>query len=178
MVLNSQARQFFLIVGLPLAFCLAAHAGQPSTDRDDSVPGPTSVTLLMRWERGDSHYGPNVIRLRRPCQNSDDMTCSCRVRFATRSSEFADYIASFGKGEVPVIYQVTYGSDGQAVAVRFLSVGTWTRDKLYSPNDGLIGIEFRHESPQQGQRTRHRVKLPADCFPTLPRVIPSPNPNN
>jgi hypothetical protein len=174
----SPARQFLFISGVALAFCLAARARQQSAVGDTPAHSPASVTLRMGWERGDVHYGPNFIRLRQPCQNSDDVTCSCRVRFATRTPKFADYIASFGSGKVPVVYQVIYGSDGQASAVRFLSVGTWTRDKLSSPNDGLIEVEFGHESPQQGQRTRHRVKSPADCFPTLPGGTLSPNSNN
>jgi TonB family protein len=150
-----------------------AKAASPS----ESAQTFTPVTLWMDWQRGNAHYGPNFIQLRQPCQNSDEVGCACRVRFATRSPEFADYIASFGDGKVPVVYQVIYSSKGEAVGARFLSVGTWSRDKFPSPNDGLVGIEFRNEVPRKGQQTQHRVSLPAACFPTVAGAKPSQDSN-
>ena len=156
---------FLLSGGVILGLCSGEASGQlGAIDQRGLAQTPTTVTLWMGWERGDPHYGHDVIRLRQPCQNSNEVGCVCRVRFATRSPQFADYIASFGENKVPVVYRVIYGSNGQAIAANFLSVGTWSRDKLSSPNDGLIGIEFRNEVRQKGQQVRHRVSLPAACF--------------
>jgi len=158
------------IATLALILVPVLTAGQvsqsPSTALNGPAITPMKVTLWMEWQRGDPHYGPNFIQLRQPCQNSAEIGCTCGVRFATRTTEFADYIASFRENKVPVVYQVTYSPEGQANGARFFSVGTWSRDKFSSPNDGLLGIDFRSQIPQRGQHLDHQTSLPAACFPS------------
>jgi TonB family protein len=150
-----------------IVFLLGCATGQ--TDAKGSSAQNTltraEVTLRMQWQRGDPHDGPNFIRLHEACQNSEESGCQCRVRFALNSAQFADYISSFDGDKVPVVYEVVYGENGQARAARFLSAGTWARDRFPSPNDGLLGVEFSNRSSENRGITRHRVSLPADCFP-------------
>ncbi len=143
-------------------FVQGTNAQIPATHQGPWTPITTPVTLMMEWGRGDSHYGPDFVWLSQPCQSSNEIGCSCRVRFATRTQEFADYISSFGDRKVPVVYEVTYNSNRQAIAAKFLTVGTWSRDKLTSPNDGLIGVVFGRVKAD-----RRRISIPSDCFPWL-----------
>jgi len=147
---------------LVASFVQGANAQIPATHQGPSTPITTPVTLMMDWGRGDLHYGPDFVWLSQPCQNSDEIGCTCRVRFATRTPEFADYISSFGDRKVPVVYEVAYNPNRQAIAVKFLRAGTWSRDKLTSPNDGLIGVVFG-----RFKANRRRVSIPSDCFPGL-----------
>jgi hypothetical protein len=128
-----------------------------------SVPVLRSATLWMNWERGHSHDGPDFIRLTEPCQNAK-AGCVCRVRFATRSSEFADYISSLGENKVPVVYEVTYDLTGAVVAARLISVGMWTEAGFPAVSDGLIEISFTGEAVP---RVVRRVSVPSDCFPNV-----------
>jgi hypothetical protein len=128
---------------------------------------PVSVTLFMDWSRGDSHYGPNFIQLRKPCPS--EKPCECVAEFKVISSkenskEFAEYVTSFDHGKVPVTYQVSYNSDGLVSAAQFEKLGSWTRDKLH-PNDGLLGVKIKSHIGGPRQTNSMKINSPGDCFP-------------
>ena len=123
------------------------------------------VTLSMKWARGDPHYGPQYISLSAPCHASGDVTRECTMEFKViNSQEFADYIASFGDGAVPVVYEVRYGPDGVAQGARLESVGSWQADRFHV-NDRLLGIRHTFKGGKIGQKQTAKFRSPADCFP-------------
>ena len=130
----------------------------------------------MAWQRGDARYGPNFIQLHTPCQDSEDGTCECSVSFKiVNSSEFADYISSFGNNKVPVTYQVAYDSNGKPGPKRLASVGTWPSDK-FPTNDRLLGVRIKPKSLGPGYRQQFKLHGSSDCFPSAgvkePGILP------
>lgn len=133
-------------------------AGAPVSDL-------TPITLSMKWTRGDPHYGPQYISLSTPCQASGDLPCECTMEFKViNSQEFADYIASFSSGAVPVVYEVRYGPDLLAQGARLESVGSWQADRFHV-NERLLGIRYTFKGGKIGQKQTAKFHSPADCFP-------------
>src|ERR1700723_2685108 len=115
----------------------------------------TPVTLRMDWALGDSHYGPNFVSLQSKCANQAS-NCSCRMDFKVISSSpnsaaFADYIRSFGKGEVPVTFKVQHGTDHRFLGAALMSVGDWSAEK-FATNDRLLGVRLKFE-PGKGRNS-------------------------
>jgi hypothetical protein len=128
---------------------------------DEAGIKASSVTLSMRWLRGDLHYGPNFISLASPCQPFAHESCECTMDFkGINSIEFADYIASFGDARVPVVFEVVYGPDLLAQRARLNSVGSWRADR-FQVNDRLLGITFKWDNTSG----KHTLRFPAECFP-------------
>lgn len=126
----------------------------------------TPVTLWMEWQRGGGRYGPNSVYLHTPCQDSEDGICECSMSFKiVNSSEFADYISSFGSNKVPVTYQVVYDSTGRPGPNRLASVGTWPSDK-FPTNDRLLAVTIKPKSLGPRHRQQFRMRGPSDCFPS------------
>lgn len=78
------------------------------------------------------------------------------------SAAFADYIRSFGNGEVPVTFKVINGSDHRILGASLMSVGDWSSEK-FATNDRLIGVEVRHKPGERSNRVVP-MKIPGDCF--------------
>ena len=136
-------------------------ADVPPTGSGQSL---TPVTLWMTWQRGDARY-PNFIRLSTPCQDSEDGICECSMSFKiVNSSEFADYISSFGSNKVPVTYEVAYDSNGRPGSKRLASVGTWPSDK-FPTNDRLLAVSIEPKSLGPGHSQQFKMRGSADCFP-------------
>jgi hypothetical protein len=168
-VMNKKAKGVSAWVALAalLLFAVAVGQGQSAQTEKKSVATADlmTVTLSMEWARGDPHYGPNFILLSTPCQASVDVPCECTMQFKTiNSQEFADYISSFGDGLVPVVYQVSYGSDSLVRGTRLESVGTWRADRFHV-NDRLLGTRYTFKGGKPGQKQPAKVHAPADCFP-------------
>jgi TonB family protein len=155
-----------------IAFCAGVSDAQTMVDASGDSKTLTPITLWMKWQRGNGHYGPNFIYLRTPCQSSE--TCECSMSFkATNSQEFADYISSFGGNKVPVVYEVLYGPNGRARTNKLASVGTWTSDR-FPANDRLIGVSAKFEGSAVGARQTFKLHGSEDCFP--PSAAPNANP--
>jgi len=152
-----------------------AWAQETHADKHNDVAPAAAVTLSMNWKRGD-RYSPNFIELYTPCQNSTDGRCECFTDFAvTKSQEFADYIASFGAGKVPAIYEVRYGADGQLRRAILVRVGSWPGEKFH-PNERLIGTRVLFRNGKPGHTQSAKIHNPADCFPPTTSDDPPPNP--
>jgi hypothetical protein len=134
----------------------------------------TPVTVLMDWSRGDSHYGGDFIQLHRRCEASTVYACECVAAFKVISSkknskEFANYVASFEHGKVPVVYSVFFNDDGQAQVARLVSVGDWTSDRFHQ-NDGILGVRFSFPGKGKiGQPQSAPVRGISECFPLKQR---------
>jgi hypothetical protein len=159
---------------LALAVLLSATSWAQSAGERTSGPQGTPVTLWMDWTRGGSHYGADFIHLHRRCEVRTDHACECVADFKVISSkenskEFADYVASFDHGKVPVIYSVFFNDRGQVLAARLVSVGDWRTDK-FQHNDGLLGVELTFSGKgkigQTQQVPDHGI---SDCFPSEQR---------
>jgi hypothetical protein len=158
----------WLLVAAAVALIGTGAAGQTNSETPGVMNGSSQeITLWTAWQRGDTHYGPNYVQLYEHCQNPEEPHCECTIRFATTSREFADYIASFGKNEVPVVYEVTRGPSGQVQNTRFLRVGTWTRDKFPSPNDGLLGVALKSPTSIGHGHANQQLSIPTACFPPV-----------
>jgi hypothetical protein len=121
----------------------------------------------MKWQRGNSRYGANFIRLSTPCQNSKDERCECFADFkSTTTKEFADYIESFGDVKVPATYRVSYSPDGSARSAFLESVGKWPGEK-FQHSERLIGVGITFHKGKVGQMQPAKIASPADCFPEL-----------
>lgn len=156
---------------LGFALCCSAHSRAQANESSRTNPAPAvvSVTLLMDWSRGDAHYGPDFIQLRKPCRIPETKSCACVADFKVISSkenstEFANYVTSFEHSKVPVTYEVRYSAAGLFLGARLLSVGNWTRDKFH-PNDGLLGVQIRFHTASPGQVQHGKIDSPGECFP-------------
>jgi hypothetical protein len=150
-------------------FVLIAYGRANDDGRRERVPTSVSETLLMDWTRGDAHYGPDFIQLHSPCQREAEKSCVCVADFkvissGANSNEFANYVTSFGHGEVPVTYSVRYSANGLFLGAQLLQVGNWTRDKFH-PNDGLLGVKITFHAASPGQVQRAKIDNPGECFP-------------
>ncbi len=169
-------RCFFLlsILGL-LPVRDGAHAQRAEVPPTNSGQSLTPVTLWMTWQRGDARY-PNFIHLSTPCQDSENGTCECSMSFKiVNSSEFADYISSFGSNKVPVTYQVAYDSNGRPGAKRLASVGSWQSDK-FPTNDRLLAVSIKPKSLGPGRSQQFKLRGSSDCFPSAAVKEPSIKP--
>jgi hypothetical protein len=100
------------ILLLSFTMFLSATSWAQADEKGTAAPPGTSVTLWMDWTRGDGRYGADFIALHRPCEVTTSGGCECVAAFKVTSSkenskEFADYIASFEHGKVPVVYSVS-----------------------------------------------------------------------
>lgn len=166
-VMTNKVRRFSTGIAVLGLIPLTVTLGRGQENQKSSLPVPDlmPITLSMKWVRGDPHYGPNFIRLSRPCQASSDVPCECTMEFKViNSKEFADYIASFGDGAVPVVYEVRYGPDGLAQGSRLESVGSWQADRFHV-NERLLGIRYTFKGGKIGQNQTAKSHSPADCFP-------------
>jgi hypothetical protein len=119
----------------------------------------------MDWSRGHPKYGPDFIVLVTPCKRDNSPACECFAEFRnTRSKEFADYVASFPHGKVPVVYDVGRDASGQVRGTRLSSVGNWPREKLAHPSDGLLGVSQVFKSDKAGDKKSAKMRDPGDCF--------------
>jgi hypothetical protein len=179
-------RSGLLLVIVVLCFsgrCMAQTADSAQTK---PAPGPTTLTLLMDWTRGDRYYGFHFIQLRSPCQVPSEQKCECRMEFKELSSkdnaaEFADYISTFEHKKVPVTFRLSYTADGVVSGALMQSVGTWTRDAFPS-NDTLLGIAISIRRSTPGQVQRAKINSTTDCFPTSvsgrAMELPKPTPKS
>jgi len=118
------------------------------------------VTLQMSWHRGDNFYGPNFVHLESPCLSNSESGCFCANDFkTTKTKEFADYVATFGNGKIPVQYQVDY-VNGQPVGASLLSVGAWPKSRL-DAGEISLATGFKLPTPTSLVHSRN----PLDCFP-------------
>jgi len=158
-----------------LAFAVFVSATSWAQANGERATGPqgTPVMLFMDWSRGHRHYGSDFISLHRLCEARTDYACECVADFKVISSkenskEFADYIASFEHGKVPVVYSVFFNNHGQAMAAQLVSVGDWRSDRFHH-NDGLLGGRFSFSGDGKiGQSQHALVHGVADCFPEQP----------
>jgi len=139
-----------------------------------TVSQGTPMTLWMDWTRGNAHYGPNFIELHRPCEATTSYGCECIAAFKVISSkenskEFADYVASFEHGKVPVVYSVFFNDQGRVSGARLVRVGDWRSDK-FARNDGLLGVSVKFSNKGKIGEVQHApIHSPSDCFPNRER---------
>ena len=160
-----RARVHALSIAL-LLFGSLYSVAQTAASQAKGAPELFPITLEMDWTRGGPHYGPDFISLRTLCQR-EGTSCECTMNFKVISSkenakEFADYIASFEHGKVPVTYEVTYGQDGVVQGSRLVSVGEWKRHRFHV-NDALLAVSIVF--PPGSPKTQARINSPGDCFP-------------
>jgi hypothetical protein len=168
-VMDKKVRNLSVRIAMACFVLLAVVHGQGQNAQtkktDGSTPDLTPVTLSMKWPRGDRHYGPNFIWLSTPCQASGDVPCECTMTFKVINSKgFADYISSFGDGQVPVVYQVMYGADGFARGQRLESVGSWQADRFHL-NEQALSVLYTFKGGKPGQKQPAHTNGTADCFP-------------
>jgi hypothetical protein len=84
------------------------------------------------------------------------------ISSSPNSAAFADYIRSFGNGEVPVTFKVLHGADHRILGAALISVGDWSSEK-FATNDRLLGVEFKFGPGKD--RSRVPLNSPGDCFP-------------
>lgn len=151
-----------------ILFCVSHVQAQTPGANVNPAPSYVAITIKMDWSRGtsSSHYGPNFIQLREPCQR-EGTSCECVMSFKVMSSaenakEFADYITSFEHGKVPVTYEVWYGQEGVVHEAQLVSVGAWKRDK-FRTNDTLLGVELKFSPGRPQKQSFHSS---GDCFPS------------
>lgn len=151
-----------LIFSLILVLSLASCTWLATTNHTE--------TLLMDWSRGDLHYGPDFITLTSPCSNGD-ARCSCKLSIqATRSKDFAEYVASLPHGNVPVHFSaLRRRRDGGMVGSKLLSVGDWTADQ-FPENDRLLKVSFTFRATDPNANQPASSSSPANCF-SAPMVI-------
>src|SRR4051812_38026844 len=97
---------------LAFTMFLSAISWGPTDEKRTAATQGMPLTLWMDWTRGNAHYGADFIELHRPCEATMSHGCECVADFKVISSkensrEFADYVASFERGKVPVVYGVT-----------------------------------------------------------------------
>ena len=150
------------ILSLSAIITVSVCRASAQTNTVASKQDANHATLSMDWSRGDAYYGPDFITLMSPCQGGAE--CKCVLEFkATRSKEFADYVASLPHGKVPVVFDVLRSPNGSVSAARLSNVGDWTGDRFRSPNDGLLSVRRSASPPQQSGK----VNNPGDCFPAF-----------
>lgn len=81
---------------------------------------------------------------------------------STNATAFADYIRSFGKGEVPVTFNVMHGADHRFLGATLISVADWSSEK-FATNDRLLGVQIKFEPGKR--RTSILLSSPGHCFP-------------
>jgi Arc/MetJ family transcription regulator len=163
---SRSSRVLSLFIGM-LLLCSVHSEAQTVGSNARAVPNLVPIVLEMDWTRGSPRYGPDFIYLRTLCQR-EGASCECTMDFKVISSrenskEFADYIASFDHGKVPVTYEIAYGQDGVVHGVQLVSVGEWKREK-FRTNDTLLGVKIKF-SPDGSRKQSKNLSNPGDCFP-------------
>ena len=149
---------------LRIVFFLALSCRGSSAQTRPTTASPrltvTPTTLWMDWIRGHPRYGPDFLVLITPCKRDNSPSCECTAEFRnTRSKEFADYVASFPHGKVPVVYEVRRDASGQVWGTRLSSVGNWSREKLAYPPDGPLGVSHEFKFSKAGERKSARYMI-------------------
>jgi hypothetical protein len=152
-------------IGVLFMAVLAAAVGYFAWAQNGGAAHRKTVTLEMSWKRGDSYYGPNFIHLESACQSNSEPGCFCARDFtSTRTTEFADYIESFGSKKVPVKYRVNYGGNGQPGGATLERVGAWPAER-FNIVERALSSGSRGTRNQTGGGVLH-FRTPSDCFPT------------
>lgn len=129
------------------------HNSLPTVNGDSDNP-------LDGLDPRSSKDGPDFLVLITPCKRDNSPSCECTAEFRnTRSKEFADYVASFPHGKVPVVYEVGRDASGQVWGTRLSSVGNWSREKLAYPPDGPLGVSHEFKFSKAGERKSARYMI-------------------
>jgi len=121
------------------------------------------VVIEMSWKRGDNHYGLNFISLESRCLSNSAPGCFCVAEFKdTMSTDFADYIESFGTSKVPVKYRVDYDRKHRVVGASLESVGTRPSERFH---DNLRSLATGFRMVAGEALAGGHINNPGDCLP-------------
>ena len=113
------------------------------------------VSLQMHWQkRTDVFAQPQHYVLQYSTRSG-----TCGTEFWGHP-EIGSYLESLGSTPIPVIYEVYYDKDGEAISANFMRLGKWPA-RWFGPNEGSLsttGVATRPGLQQIESRN------PQDCF--------------